>query len=187
MFRFVVLPELSVRSASFFTSACLHFELCLRFPFGEGGPYLSLLLLSSHITRPTIVRPKQRYFYIINMRSPQECPSLLKVVSFALKTFELIISSLSHGSVSVTSGLYVSNSRSQRPYCKYCDSSPAAKPTVYPQSCAPLSPLYIPPTSHFQSPSTPDLTSPYHSQPSSRPTSDVLRLLSSPSPHMSLR
>jgi hypothetical protein len=38
----------------------------------------------------------------------------------------------------------------------------------------PLSPLHIPPLFHLQSPSSPDLSTPYHSQPSSRLAWNVL-------------
>jgi len=86
-----------------------------------------------------------------------------------------------------TSGLYVSNSRSLKSYCKYSYSLPATKSTVYPQSCAPLSPLHIPPLFHFQSPSLPDLSSPCHSEPSSRLMSNILGMSSSPSPQISPR
>jgi len=68
--------------------------------------------------------------------------------------------------------------------CKYSCSLPAAKLTVYPQSWAPLSSLCIPPLFHLQSPSSPYLLSPYHSKPSTRPTSNVPGLSSSPSPHL---
>jgi hypothetical protein len=64
---------------------------------------------------------------------------------------------------------YVSNSRNLKSCCKYTCSLSAAKPTVYPQSCASLSPLHIPPLFHLhcrwichvitQSSSTPTLCS----------------------------
>ena len=101
------------------------------------------------------------------------------------KTSALLISSLGHGFVHITSGLYVSNSRNRKSYCKYSCSLPAPKPMVYPQSWVPLLQLNVPPLFHLQCSSSLDLSSPYHSHPSSRPMSNVLGLSSSPSPLMS--
>jgi len=74
-----------------------------------------------------------------------------------------------------TSGfMYELSSRSLRPCCKYSYSLPAAKPRGYPSSCAPLSLLHIPPLFHLQSPSSPDLSTRYHCQLSSRVAWNVL-------------
>jgi hypothetical protein len=51
--------------------------------------------------------------------------------------------------------VYKLNSRIVKFYCKYSYSLPAAKPAVYTQMCAPLSPLNIPPLLYFQSLSSP--------------------------------
>jgi len=103
------------------------------------------------------------------------------------KTSALLISSLGHGFVHITSGLYVSNSRNRKSYCKYSCSLPAPKPMVYPQSWVPLLQLNVPPLFHLQCSSSLDLSSPYHSHPSSRPMSNVLGLSSSLSSQMSPR
>ena len=79
------------------------------------------------------------------------------------------------------------SSRNLKPWCKYSYILPAAKLKVYPQSWAPLLPLSVPSMFHVQSTSSPYLSSPYHSQLPSRPTSNVLELSSFTSPHMSPR
>jgi len=96
------------------------------------------------------------------------------------------MSSLIHASVPITTSGYMCqlSSRNLKSYYKYSHSLPAAKLTVYPHSWVPLLPLSIPPLFHLHSPSSAYLP---HSQPSSRLTSNVPRLSSSPSRYMSPR